>query len=225
MIRRTRFSTAGLAALCLAAALPASAASAPSATRTPTRAQPTAEAAGSSAPADGFATSPEAQAKFEALRKEMGGSSAGASGSAASNPAPEPSDSASLGALFFKMLASLAAVVLLAVLSMRFLQRLRRGPGLKGMGAGGSFLFEVMETCHLGPGQRIVAVRMQDKVGVLGVTKEGISFLTTLDGGAKALEAGMRREGNAAQFGESLAQVLDRFKKPKGPASTAPGAG
>jgi flagellar biogenesis protein FliO len=84
-----------------------------------------------------------------------------------------------------------------------------------GMGSSGTFLFEVMETCHLGPGQRIVAIRMQNKVGMVGVSKENISFMGYLEGEPLAMEKAMRKEGNAVQFGDSLTQVLERFKKPK----------
>ncbi len=220
MIRHLRPSFARLTALGLAAALPVMATSTPSPSRAAARPTPPAESAARATPAQDYAPSPEARAKFDALRKEMGGET-GEPGSEPGPAAPAAAPTDSLGALFFKMLASLVAVILLAVLSMRLLQRLRRGPGMKGLGSSGSFLFEVMETCHLGPGQRLVAVRMQNKVGVLGVGKDGINYLCTLDGEAKSLEAGMRREGNAAQFGENLAQVLDRFKKPKTPPSSA----
>jgi flagellar biogenesis protein FliO len=155
-----------------------------------------------------YKPSEEAQAKFDALKTEIGDPETGSS-------SVKQNSSDSFAALFFKMLASLALVILLAVGSMRFLRRLRRGPGMGGMGSSGTFLFEVMETCHLGPGQRIVAIRMQNKVGMVGVSKENISFMGYLEGEPLAMEKAMRKEGNAVQFGDSLTQVLERFKKPK----------
>jgi flagellar biogenesis protein FliO len=106
----------------------------------------------------------------------------------------------------------LLVVLVLAVICIRFLKRLQGGM-LRGTTGNVSDLLEVLETCHLGPQQRLIAVRMGDRVGVIGATKEGMSLVHLMDSPAEAILA--NRKGNPQDFSENLNRLLDRFKKPK----------
>lgn len=106
----------------------------------------------------------------------------------------------------------LLVVLVLAVLCIRFLKRLQGGM-LRGTTGNVSDLLEVLETCHLGPQQRLIAVRMGDRVGVIGATKEGMTLVHLMDSPAEVILAS--RKGNPQDFSENLNRLLDRFKKPK----------
>jgi flagellar biogenesis protein FliO len=73
----------------------------------------------------------------------------------------------------------------------------------------------VLETCHLGARQRVVALRMNEEVGILGVTEHGISLLTVLKEPVGDLRRARSGEGNSAAFSDNLNKLLERFKKPK----------
>lgn len=168
------------------------------------------QAAGESAVSGSPAQASEAaEEKFRKFQKEMQSAPGPAS-------APAPSGSArtegvSVGNLALQIVFGLAFVLILAVISIRFLKRMQRGL-LTGPRPGGDVL-EVLETCHLGPQQKVIALRMHDEVGVLGVTKEGIRLLTVLKQPAAELRRG--GESNPAAFSDNLNKLLDRFKKPK----------
>ena len=156
---------------------------------------------------------PPAQAvqdKFRQLQREME-SDANASAAGAKPAAAQPMPTLAAGSLAVKIFFGLAFVLLLAVVTIRVLKRMQ-GRLLSKSGKGGD-IFEVLETCHLGTQQRVVALRMNDEVGIVGVTQHGISLLTVLKEPAE--EVRHAREGNSAAFSENLNKVLDRFKKPK----------
>jgi|GEM_PF-3420407 len=111
-----------------------------------------------------------------------------------------------------EVVLGLAFVLVLAVFTIRFLKKLQGGMLRGPMGTGGDLL-EVVETCHLGPGQRILAVRMGDRIGVMGAGKEGINLLHLLDQPAANLLAG--RQTNPQAFSDNLNRLMDKFKKPK----------
>lgn len=150
--------------------------------------------------------------KFRRLQKEMARDDRGftaSPGGAAPSPAPEPVGAVSLS---LQVLFGLAFVLILAVFSIRLLKRFQGRLFSRPHKAGGDLL-EVMETCHLGQNQRVVALRINDEVGVLGVTPHGISLLTVLKQPAGEIRA--QRIGNAEAFSDNLNKLLDRFKKPK----------
>lgn len=159
--------------------------------------------------------SPAVQDKFRKLQNEM---RRDANSSAAASPADtgRPEGTRALGSVVIQIILGLGLVLVLAVATIRVLKRMQ-GRLLKGSGKGakGGELFEVMETCHLGAHQRVVALRMNGEVGVLGVTQHGITLLTMLNGPAEDIRSSRDGEGNAAAFSDSLNKLLERFKKPK----------
>ena len=163
--------------------------------------------------------SPAMEEKFRKLQKEMerkdpGSTAASASdGKAAKARENDGSESIGVGALALQIVFGLAFVLLLAVVSIRGLKRMQ-GRLLSKPGKGGD-IFEVLETCHLGSHQRVVAMRMNDEVGILGVTQQGISLLTVLKEPADDLRRARAGESNSAAFSDNLNKLLERFKKPK----------
>jgi flagellar biogenesis protein FliO len=164
------------------------------------------------------APTPAMEEKFRKLQKEMerkdkanpskGGTSAGEK-----PPENSPSESIGMGGLAMQILFGLAFVLLLAVVSIRGLKRLQ-GRMLSRPGKSGDIL-EVLESCHLGSNQRIVALRMNGEVGVIGVTQHGISLLTVLKEPMEELRRARSGESNSAAFSDNLNKLLERFKKPK----------
>lgn len=155
--------------------------------------------------------------KFRKLQKEMEASpsAAPAAGPAAGTRAPR-NEGVSAGGLALKILFGLAFVLLLAVVAIRALKRVQGGLlSRTGRTGPGGDMLEVLETCHLGPQQKVIAVRMHDEVGVLGVTKDGIRLLTVLKRPADEIRQAGRGESNPAAFSDNLNKLLDRFKKPK----------
>lgn len=152
--------------------------------------------------------------KFRKLQKEMAREKK-------ANPADEgvpentPPKSVGVGGLTIQILFGLVFVLLLAVVSIRGLKHLQ-GRMLARPGKNGDIL-EVLESCHLGSNQRIVALRMNDEVGVIGVTQHGISLLTVLKEPIDELRRSRAAagEGNSAAFSDNLNKLLERFKKPK----------
>jgi flagellar biogenesis protein FliO len=183
-----------------------------SGTASPAAAEAAAEAS-AAGPAGAEAPAPTAamEEKFRKLQKEMQGAPAATPGAGVSAPAPR--EEVSVGGLFLQIVFGLAFVLLLAVVAIRGLKRMQ-GSLLPRPGAG-SGLLEVMETCYLGPQQKVIALRMHDEVGVLGVTKDGIRLLTVLKQPAGEIGQARRGESNPAAFSDNLNKLLDRFKKPK----------
>ena len=153
--------------------------------------------------------------KFRKLQKEMAVPGSGASGPDAASPAPGAPEPAGILPLSLKILFGLVFVILLAVVCIRALKRLQGKILVRSPHAGGGNLIEVLETCHLGPQQRVVALRIDGEVGIVGVTQHGISLLSTLPQPADEVRRRMAGAGNPAAFSESLNKLLDRFKKPK----------
>lgn len=165
--------------------------------------------------------------KFRRLQKEMeepastsgpaatvGGNGKEASSKRAVGNDSRGSETPGVGALTVQVLLGLVFVILLAIISIRLLKRLQGRMGSKPGKAGGDLL-EVLETCHLGTNQRVVALRLHDQVGILGVTPQGISLLTVLGEPAAEIRQARLAESNSALFSENLNKLLDRFKKPK----------
>ena len=167
------------------------------------------EPSAATAPSSG---SQAVQEKFQRMQHEIQ-SDGGASAPAAAGR--------SLPLLALEIAFALVLVLGVAVASIRILRRVQRGM-LKGSSAGGDLL-EVIETCHLGPGQRLVAVRMDGKIGVVGVSKEGISLVATLDRPAGEIIPERRSQGNPAVFADNLNRMLEKFKKPKKVSEFPPG--
>lgn len=161
---------------------------------------------------------PAMEDKFRKLQKEMerkDKANPPRASASAGEAAPEnsPPESIGMGGLAMQILLGLAFVLLLAVVSIRGLKRLQ-GRMLSRPGKGGDIL-EVLESCHLGSNQRIVALRMNDEVGVIGVTQHGISLLTVLKEPMEELRRARSGESNSAAFSDNLNKLLERFKKPK----------
>ncbi|MBW8889847.1 MAG: flagellar biosynthetic protein FliO [Fibrobacteres bacterium] len=169
-----------------------------------------AEAPASSA-SEPSAPTPAMEEKFRKLQQEMQSNPAAAPPTSGAQ-APAADDGRSVGGIALQILFGLAFVLLLAVVSIRVLKRLQ-GRLLTRPGPGGDLL-EVLETCHLGPQQKVVAIRMHDEISVLGVSKEGIRLLTVLKHPAEEIRQA-RQGGNPAAFSDNLNKLLERFKKPK----------
>jgi len=168
-------------------------------------------AAEAAPPSESPAPTAPMEEKFRKLQKEMQSNPAAAPASASQPAAPR--DGASVGGVALQIVFGLALVLLLAVVSIRVLKRLQ-GRMLSRPRAGGDLL-EVLETCHLGPQQKVVAMRMHDEVVVLGVAKEDIRLLTVLKHPAEEIRQALRGEANSVVFSDNLNKLLDRFKKPK----------
>lgn len=106
----------------------------------------------------------------------------------------------------------LLMVLALAVLTIRLLKKLQGGM-LGGSSQATGDLLEIVETCHLGPHQRIFAVRMGNRIGIVGANKESMQMLHLLDESAQETLA--NRQTNPQAFSDNLNRLLDRFKKPK----------
>lgn len=158
--------------------------------------------------------SPAMEEKFRKLQKEMERREPASKAGEPANPEQSPNETVSLGKLALQIVFGLAFVLLLAVVSIRGLKRMQ-GRLLSRPGRGGGDLFEVLETCHLGARQRVVALRMNGEVGILGVTEHGISLLTVLKEPVEELRRTRSGEGNSAAFSDNLNKLLERFKKPK----------
>ena len=200
-----------LAFALLETALAASAAPGPrSLYATPPRAADPA-AAEAPAPPDSPAPTAPMEEKFRKLQKEMQSSPAAAPASGTQPAAPR--DGVSVGGVALQIVFGLAFVLLLAVVSIRVLKRLQGRLLARPRPVGD--LLEVLETCHLGPQQKVVAVRMHDEVVVLGVAKEDIRLLTVLKQPAEEIRQALRGGANSAAFSDNLNKLLERFKKPK----------
>jgi flagellar biogenesis protein FliO len=163
--------------------------------------------------------SPAVEDKFRKLQQEME-SAPGAKSASAKASETRPPQAIAVGGLAIKIFFGLAFVLILAVVTIRVLKRLQGGllsnagrGGKDGKGGKGGDIFEVLETCHLGAQQRVVALRMNEEVGIVGVTQHGISLLTVLKEPAEDLRRS--RESNSAAFSDNLNKLLERFKKPK----------
>jgi|SRR5690606_4697601 len=162
------------------------------------------------------APSPAVQEKFRKLQQEMRRTEPELPAAPAEQAAANQGEgTVALGTLVMQIVLGLGFVLVLAVVTIRVLKRMQgrllAGPGKGGKGGD---LFEVMETCHLGANQRVVALRMNGEVGILGVTTHGISLLTVLNEPAEDLRRA-RGAGNAEAFSDNLNKLLERFKKPR----------
>ena len=200
-----------IAALLAAIACQSAPAAAPKSLYAAPAEKPAAMAESEEAPA----TPPSAamQDKFRKLQKEMEADPKAPAAGVKEPAAEAPHESVKLGSLALQILFGLAFVLLLAVVTIRGLKRMQ-GRLLSRPGKGGDIL-EVLETCHLGPQQKVIAIRMNEEVGIIGVTKEGISMLTVLKEPAEDLRKARASESNSAAFSDNLNKLLDRFKKPK----------
>ncbi|MEO7424885.1 MAG: flagellar biosynthetic protein FliO [Fibrobacteria bacterium] len=160
--------------------------------------------------------SPAMEDKFRKLQQEME-SAPGSKSASAKASETRPPQAIAVGGLAIKIFFGLAFVLILAVVTIRVLKRLQGGllsnAGRGGKDGKGGDIFEVLETCHLGAQQRVVALRMNEEVGIVGVTQHGISLLTVLKEPADDLRRS--RESNSAAFSDNLNKLLERFKKPK----------
>ncbi len=149
------------------------------------------------------ASDPAAEKFLRVQQALQSGAAAAGEPAAAARPLP---------LLVLEVAAALLFVLGAVVVTVRLLRKAQRGM-LRGAVDGD--LIEVLETSHLGPGQRLVAVRLDGRIGVLGVTRENVSLLTLLDRPAADLLRERREKGNPALFTENLNRVLEKFKKPK----------
>ncbi len=165
--------------------------------------------------------------KFQRLQKEMendpakGITSGSGSGKSTATLFKDNDSSIpkgrSVGSLAFQIILGLIFVLLLAVVTIRLLKRMQGRLLAKPLSGGKTNheFFEVLETCHLGTHQKIVALRIHDEIGVLGVTQQGISLITLLKEPAQEVRQAYFQGKNSEVFSENLNKILERFKKPK----------
>ncbi len=119
-----------------------------------------------------------------------------------------------LGALIRTVLALILVVLLIAV-ALKLLKGLQRKSLFTQSNSKGELL-EVLETCHLGPQHKIVAIRMHDRICALGMSPNQVNLIRDFDISLDEwLLAQKNQPGNANHFNENLNRLLDRFKKPK----------
>lgn len=112
------------------------------------------------------------------------------------------------------MLLTVALVLLLAWLVTRYLAG--RGPGLK-MPSGQRRNMILLEQLPLGRDQRLVLVRVGERIFLLGMTPSGISHLAEFSGEEAARWLEENGNGDAerpsAGFRELLQETLNRMRK------------
>lgn len=141
-------------------------------------------------------TDPEILKKFQNLNQEMG--------------TPElqapPTEQRSLGGFAVQMFFALLLVVFLIWLSVWGLKKMQKSRfNMSGMDNG----MQIVEQIYMGPQQRVVVVRIHDRVLALGVTQHNVNFLADLS----SEEAYQGNEASAKQFGKSVDYFLRHFKK------------
>ncbi len=164
----------------------------------------------------GFGQSNDAQLnkKFERLQKDIAqGSSSPTPISVVANQEEIP-EGKSIWVIGTQIFCGLLFVLFLMIVTLRLLKKAQSGLGRKALAVNGQF-FEVLETCHIGTQQKIIALRMQNDVGIIGVTTSAITLLQTLEGQATTILQQQSKNGNTAEFADNLNKLLDRFKKPK----------
>lgn len=157
------------------------------------------------------------EAKFQRLQNEMDAAHGLPSGNTGSNPLPGKSratEPTGILSLSLQIFFGLIFVLILAVVTLRFLKRLQRNAGFKPKGMGQDF-FQVLETCYLDSQHKVVALRMGPRMGIIGISPQSVSLLHEFTETPSELGFGTQGEGNAAAFSESFNKVLERFKKPK----------
>lgn len=115
------------------------------------------------------------------------------------------------GILILEVGIGLLAVLGLAVGSIRLLKKAQKG--IQGSVQGGGNLMEIVEILHLGPGQKVVALKIHQQIVVVGATKESIGSVHVLPEPASSVLAD--RNTNPQVFSDNLNRLLDKFKKPK----------
>jgi len=123
--------------------------------------------------------------------------------------------------LFIKMICGMIFIVLLIVLSIRWLKSLQNS-SLLGKKNKTTNRLEVLETCYLGKDQKIILVNMGDKEVALGVTSNSIQLLKEL-GERKNIESATDLEPSGQQltnFKDNLNSFLNKYSRPKTVAQT-----
>lgn len=141
-------------------------------------------------------TDPEILKKFQNLDEQMG----------QANIPQEPAEQRSLGGFAVQMFFSLILVVGLIWLSVWGLKKMQKSRfNINGMDPG----LQIVEQMYMGPQQRVVVVRIHDRVMALGVTQQNIQFLADLSQD----EAYQGGAATAKEFGKSVDYFLRHFKK------------
>lgn len=149
------------------------------------------------------------QQKFQRMRGQFRSDTPSTLGAGA------PEEKISVLGTLIRMVLGLMVVLVLIAFSIRFLKGIQRSTMMKRVGSAGELL-EVIETCYLGNQQKIVLMRMHDRMCAIGVTNQGISMLRDLDMDPNSLRHPTRNgDENTAAFGDTVNRLLERFKKPK----------
>ena len=114
----------------------------------------------------------------------------------------------------FKMVFGLVFIIILAVFSLRFLKKFQNASMLKKFNKKQE-LIEIMETCYLGNDQKIVVIKIQNTLAILGVTSHGINLIKELNPGETIAANSVENTQQSAAFSDNLNQFLSKFKKPK----------
>lgn len=141
-------------------------------------------------------TDPEILKKFQNLDQEMG----------KAEIADAPKEERTLGGFALQMFFSLLVVVGLIWLCVWGLKKMQKSRfNLHGIDPG----LQIVEQMYLGAQQRVVVVRIHERVFALGVTPQNIQLLSDLSQD----EAYQGNEATAKEFGKSVDYFLRHFKK------------
>jgi len=131
-------------------------------------------------------------------------------------PAAGPISSKKATGMFFKLIFGMIFIILLIILSIRWLKKLQKSPLLGKKGAS-VHRMEVLETCYLGKEQKVVLISMAGKEVALGVTAGNIQFLKEVGDVSpeEKLVPLAHKNKEMEMFRKNLNGFLSKYKKPK----------
>ena len=152
--------------------------------------------------------------KISVIQKELAKEE---SGSTSTTISKQDGTSISIWGLAIQIVFGLIFVLALAIIGIKLLKALQNNNrffGSKKLGTGKS-LFEVLETCYLGQNQKLIAIKFETKVYMLGATAQNINLIKEID--LPQMENSLAKDlnSNHKNFTQTMDQVLSRFKKPK----------
>lgn len=158
----------------------------------------------------GTPDSREAQAKVERLNEILRGQPLPPTENRMSPQAPDPKS------LALRMSLGLATVLFLLWLVVLLLRKMRGEGGT--IAKRGQGILQVLETVHLGNGQRVVLLRVGEKVLTVGTTTDSVRHLNTLEGedAIRLLAQAGQGVAGPAQFGATVNHLLRHFRRDAG---------
>jgi len=124
----------------------------------------------------------------------------------------QQTEEVSVSALVIKTVFGLLFIVVLIVVLVYLMKKLQGGK-FNRLTQGTDI--EILEVAPLGQHQKIVSVKIQSKIMVLGVTQQTINTLTTLEGedAQRYLMSATQTGITSGQFSQTVNQLLSKFKR------------